>query len=204
MRPFLARPGAPAAHAPPVSGASLRLCLPAHSQLVAFRHASRLSSPHLSSHRLDADPETGGGVRRFALPTGRGYAPHRNRHAGACLNPARGLRLAAGRGHPFGVVGRIFSAAPPGRPLPTLRPRVRGARRAPGMSDAALGRLHPPQAVGPVPTSDPLARSRAAMGPRRGEAAPPPTRLSARGRPLGFAPPKAQRTPSACVALVGS
>lgn len=135
-------------------------------------------------------PANRGGVRRLRrLPPGGACAPHRNRHAGACLNPARGLRLAAGRGHPFGVVGRIFSAAPPRRPLPTLRPRVRGARRAPGMSDAALGRLHPPaKRAGPVPMLDPLPRSRAPIGPRHGEAAPPSIRRSAKDGPLGVPP----------------
>lgn len=68
--------------------------------------------------------------------------PTHHRSAGALLNPARGLRLAAGRGHPCGVVGRVLVG---GSPVATADPltRVRGRNGAPACQCRADACTHP-------------------------------------------------------------
>lgn len=130
----------------------------------------------------------GGRAPPLASPTGRGYAPHQNRAAGASLKASP--RLAPGRWTRPPLRGRwqaFFRRLPLG-PCRPFDPACAG-REGPPAWPMLRCRLHPPaKRAGPVPMLDPLPRSRAPIGPRHGEAAPPPACRSARGGPLGVPP----------------
>jgi len=146
-----------------------------------------------------------GGVRRFALPTGRGYAPHRNRAAGASLKASP--RLAPGRWTRPPLRGRwqaFFRRLPPSAIADPSTPRARGAK-GPRHGRCGAWSLAPTrEAGGPRPHARPIAAlARANRPPAWGGCAPTRLPFGKGWAPGRSAPPKVQRAPKARAALGG-
>lgn len=206
LRPFLAGPGAPAAHATP----GFRGCgTPAQALAVPCGFPPGEPTgvvPPVEPSAGRRPPETGGGVRRFALPTGRGYAPHQNRAAGASLKASP--RLAPGRWTRPPLRGRwqaFFRRLPPSAIADPSTPRARGAKGPRHVRCGAWSLAPTREAGGPRPHARPIAAlSRANRPPAWGGCAPTRLPFGKGWAPGRSAPPKVQRAPRARAALGGS